>query len=228
MIIFAIDTATVSASVAVLNDDVVLYETISTVRKHHGEGLMPMIDHVVAAAGIRFPDVGLFAVTVGPGSFTGLRVGVSTVKGLALMNNTPVAAVSTLDALAAGVMPHSGTMCALLDAGRGDVYAALYKGMGNGEAVKMRDDVLVRPEPFLRSLTDGTVLFVGGGTIAYDDTIRSIMGARCTIAPPRCHVIRGSSVGAMGLKMFHEGDILKNEDLIPRYFRKSYAEENRC
>jgi len=226
MIILAIDTATVSASVAVMDGDAVLYETNTTVRRHHGEGLMPMIDHVVTAAGIDLGDIGLFAVTVGPGSFTGLRVGISTVKGLALVNDAPIAAVSTLDALAAGAAPLSGSLCALMDAGRGDVYAAFYEGV-DGEPVKVCDDALVRPEPFLKSLPDAPVFFVGGGTIVYDSTIRSVMGTRCIIAPQRCHYIRGSVVGAAGLKKLHEGDIVKRENVIPRYFRKSYAEENR-
>ena len=125
MNILAIDTAGRSASAALLRDDAVLYETVCNCGLTHSETLMPMIDAALKTGGVRPDQLDLYAVTAGPGSFTGLRIGLAAVKGMALAAGTPCAGVSTLEALA-WCHTGSGTVIAALDARRGQVYWAAF------------------------------------------------------------------------------------------------------
>lgn len=123
MNLLAIDTAGKTAAVAVLRDEVLLYEAAANNGLTHSETLLPMVDTALKACGLRCADIDLYGVTAGPGSFTGLRIGLAAVKGMALPRQTPCAGVSTLEALAWG-MAGQGTVVGALDARRGQVYWA--------------------------------------------------------------------------------------------------------
>ncbi|MCI6177133.1 tRNA (adenosine(37)-N6)-threonylcarbamoyltransferase complex dimerization subunit type 1 TsaB, partial [bacterium] len=123
MNILALDTAGKTAAVAVMQQDILRYETASNTGLTHSETLLPMVDTALRACGLTAAQIDLYAVTIGPGSFTGLRIGLSAVKGLAFAANTPCAGVSTLAALAWG-MAGQGTVVGALDARRGQVYWA--------------------------------------------------------------------------------------------------------
>ena len=125
MNILAVDTAGRSASVALLRDDTLLYETVCNCGLTHSETLMPMVDAALKTAGLHPEDIELYAVTAGPGSFTGLRIGMSAVKGMALVHQTPCAGVSTLEALARCHTGEGVVVCAM-DARRGQVYWAAF------------------------------------------------------------------------------------------------------
>ena len=147
MLILAIDTAGPACAVAILRDDAILAETSEAMSRGHAERLMPMIISALAEAGIAFGDLDRIAVTIGPGSFTGVRVGVAAARGLALALDIPAVGVGSLDALALPVANarKDGTVVAVLDAKRGEIYA-LAKDIGSGEtlfeATAVRADAL--------------------------------------------------------------------------------------
>ncbi|TFG92965.1 MAG: tRNA (adenosine(37)-N6)-threonylcarbamoyltransferase complex dimerization subunit type 1 TsaB, partial [Syntrophobacterales bacterium] len=154
MITLAVDTSVTTTSVALLEEDDVQAELFLQTGRNHAEVLLPAIERLLASVGIEKSQIDLFAITVGPGSFTGLRVGVSTVKGLAFVLQKPVVSVCTLDALVMNV-PHPDarvTICPMVDAGRGEVYTALYLPSGPDTYEKTLQECVVRPDDFLGSI----------------------------------------------------------------------------
>ena len=127
MLIIALDSTAVVASVALCRDDTPIAIFHVKNGNTHSETLLPMVESVLKCAGYTVDDVDLFACSVGPGSFTGVRIGVSTVKGLAFGKNKPCVAVSTLEALAENLVPQSGILCPVMNARRGQVYNALFR-----------------------------------------------------------------------------------------------------
>lgn len=127
MLILGMDTATLSCSVALLQEETVLAEFTLNIRKTHSERLMPLLDHMLVESGIEREQIGAVSVSAGPGSFTGLRIGVATARGLAQALSIPAVPVCTLAAMAEVVPTPGALICPLLDARRGEVYTALFK-----------------------------------------------------------------------------------------------------
>ena len=222
MNILALDTSAASSSVALLDDEIIGAEFSLNRGGRHEETLLVTIDVLLAQAGITVGEIDLFSVTVGPGSFTGLRVGLATMKGFAFAMGKPIVAVSTLAALAAN-LPHADTpVCSVLDARRGDVYTATYRIETGGLPAMIAGERVTKPEELMAGM-DGTVLFVGDGAILHEDLIRDRLADRAVMAPPSCNVIRAGTVGLIGLKKYRDGDILNPRELVPRYLRSSYA-----
>ena len=224
MIILATDTSVTTTSVALLEDDDVRVELFVHTGQNHAEVLMPAIEKVLASVRIGKKQIDLFAVTVGPGSFTGLRVGVSTVKGLAFVLQKPVVGVCTLDALVLNI-PHPDapvTICPMLDAGRGEVYTALYLPSGPDTYEKTLRECVVRPGEFLGSI-GGDVIFLGDGAEKYRNLIGDMMPERSSFVPSRFNQVRAVAVGLVGRKKFCGGDISDIMTLTPDYLRASYA-----
>jgi tRNA threonylcarbamoyladenosine biosynthesis protein TsaB len=218
MRVLAVETSTLSGGAALLDDERVVGEYILDVRITHSERLMAAIDQLLSDAGWTARDLEGLAVTVGPGSFTGLRVGLSTVKGLALALAIPVAAVPTLDAMAA-MLPYAALpVCPVLDARKREVYASLYRW--DGLAMRRQWDYLaIAPDDLARRL-DEPVIVVGDGA----DAISSAFARR--VSPPR----RGPApavVGALGRTRLAIGDTVAAADLVPIYLRPSEAELKR-
>ena len=223
MLTLAFDTSTKTASVALLKGEILLIEQFINTGKNHGETLLPAIENILTIAGIGIAEIGLLAVTVGPGSFTGLRVGASSAKGLAFSKGTPIVGVSTLDALAANVTSGSMKICPMLDARKKEVYAALYRISETGFPERITDEQVISPEILLADM-DEEILCLGDGAIAYGDLIRLKMSDKAHFVPGPLNYIRASSVGLIGLKKFHDGDSLNSLKLTPRYLRLSEAE----
>jgi tRNA threonylcarbamoyladenosine biosynthesis protein TsaB len=218
MRVLAVETSTLSGGAALLDDERVVGEYILDVRITHSERLMAAIDQLLSDAGWTARDLEGLAVTVGPGSFTGLRVGLSTVKGLALALAIPVAAVPTLDAMAA-MLPYAALpVCPVLDARKREVYASLYRW--DGLAMRRQWDYLaIAPDDLARRL-DEPVIVVGDGA----DAISSAFARH--VSPPR----RGPApavVGALGRTRLAIGDTVAAADLVPIYLRPSEAELKR-
>ncbi|MCL1952364.1 MAG: tRNA (adenosine(37)-N6)-threonylcarbamoyltransferase complex dimerization subunit type 1 TsaB, partial [Oscillospiraceae bacterium] len=138
MVTLGVDTSAVTVSAALADGDILLGESIAQGKQKHSEVLLPMIDALLGNCGLAIGDVGRFAVTCGPGSFTGVRIGVAAVKGLAQANHKPCAGVSTLAAMAAQAAFLDGVLCCAMDARRAQVYAALFenrKRLGGDEAL---------------------------------------------------------------------------------------------
>ncbi|MBN2254825.1 MAG: tRNA (adenosine(37)-N6)-threonylcarbamoyltransferase complex dimerization subunit type 1 TsaB [Deltaproteobacteria bacterium] len=223
MITLAFDTSTKTGSFALLKDKILLVEQFMNTGRNHGETVHPAIRQILSAAGIGIGDVNLLAVTVGPGSFTGLRIGAGTAKGLAFAEETLIVGVSTLDALAANASGSALTICPMLDARKGEVYTAFYRAAGADFPERISDERVISPEILLTDM-DRPVLFLGDGAIAYEGLIRSILADKAHFVPDPFNYIRAASVGLIGLKKFRDGDSLNSLIFAPRYLRLSEAE----
>lgn len=221
MILLAVDTATTSCSVALFKDEGLLAETVYTAGKTHSRHLLSMIHGLLETCRIGSADIGGIAVTRGPGTFTGLRIGLSTVKGLAAAIRVPVVGVSSLAALAFPLHLLDAPVVAMIDARRGEVYYARYGAgsvdAGGGAPVSVGD-----PEAAAAVLPEHAIL-VGSGAVLYRDVFES----RCPhirFADPTQHVIRAASVGRLASVRFKAQDVDSIETLIPDYIRKSDAQ----
>lgn len=223
MKILAVDTSTRTGSAAVLEDDTMVAELQVSSSETHAKRLMTVIDATLHLAGLGLEALDAFAVTIGPGSFTGLRIGISAVKGLAFATGKPVTGVSTLDALAYQFPWFPDLVCPLLDARKGEVYTALYRCGAREALEKVSSDCAVRPKEWLAGI-QGVCLFVGDGAVAYKETIEDILGQRARFAPFYLHAPRASVVGALGLEQIKRAETADVSELVPLYIRKSDAE----
>ena len=226
MLTMAIDTVSRTMSIAILQDESLVAELVVDTKRHHAEVLLPAIERVLSIAAESIKDIDLFACTLGPGSFTGVRVGVSTIKGLALALEKPVVGVSSLDALALNLSHATQTICPMLDARRQEIYVALYKPLEGYAPHRISEEQVVSPKRFLKTI-EGDVIFVGDGSIAYEPLIREVMQSRAHFSGPGEGHIRAGAVGLIGLKRYQGGDILDKVSVMPRYLRLSYAESIR-
>ena len=218
MLTLGVDTSAVTVSVALMDGEVLLGETFTRTKQHHSTVLLPMVDSLLHSCGFAIGGVGRFAVTCGPGSFTGVRIGVSAVKGMALVNDRPCAGVSTLKAMAAQAAFLDGVLCCAMDARRGQVYAALFEAgrrLCEDEALP-----ITALEQRLLAL-DRPVTFLGDGAALCHDS----MGKRADwrLAPEQWRFQRG--YGAV--LAAREGDYRPAGDLRARYLRPSQAERER-
>jgi len=221
MLTLAFDTSSRAAAVAVLRDDTILYESIINTGLNHSEVLMPEIDYACRRVGIKISDINLFACTLGPGSFTGLRIGVSTLKGLMLATATPAAGVSSLAAVVLNIGITSKLICSMIDAGRGQVYVAYFKYNDKNVLRQISEAQAANPQEIINN-TDKNTLFVGDGAIKYADIIKNIK-SEVSIASDLQHYIRASAVGILGRKKFAEKDLLDASIIVPVYLRSADA-----
>lgn len=219
MIILALDTASRYCSAALYIDGEITAEQMLSNGLVHSRTLMPMVDGVLSGCGIAPSDVDIFACSNGPGSFTGIRIAVSTVKGLALPYGKPVVGICTLEAAAAGVFAPGRIICPILDARCGQVYAAAYK---DGEAVIqpapiLLDDLLKNPELGTEPVMCGDGIKIHRATIS-----EKMPGA--VFAPPPSSYQRAAAVAWAAAVRAERGQIQSCFELDAEYMRKSQAE----
>lgn len=217
MVILGLDTTGNVLSVALSEDIKILGETSINDTKKHSETLLPVLNDLLAVLGKDITEVGLIAVSVGPGSFTGIRIGVATAKGLAHALNVPVAQIDTLDGLMQNMF-FDGTICAIMDARRGQVYAAAQNG--NNVLVP---SCAIDLGMLLPMLGKGPVLFVGDGIDNYRETIEKQMPDSFFAAPP-VRYQRASSVCTLGFLKSLKGDVHGYHQVRANYLRPSQAE----
>lgn len=225
MKILAIDTSTKSGSVALTDDDNIIAERMLNREVTHSETLLPAINNIFEESGLASCDIDLFALTLGPGSFTGIRIGVSTIKGFAFALDKPVVGVSTLEALARNFPLVEEEITPLLDARRGEFYSADFK-WENGELERLSEDSALSPEAILEK-ERGKTLFVGDGLIKMAESLEASLGEKAVFAQDNDSYIKGSVVASMALSKFHKGEILDAASFTPLYLRRSEAEINR-
>jgi tRNA threonylcarbamoyladenosine biosynthesis protein TsaB len=216
-----IDTAGSSCGVAVSRGGKLLGETIFSHDSVRSASLLSALDVLLSEAGLEVPSVDAFAVTTGPGSFTGLRIGLAAVKGLALATGKPVVPISSLVLLALNLPCVSVPVCPMFDARKKEVYAALYETRSRPRALV--PDSVSSPEDFLARIP-GQALFVGEGARVYEDSIRSILGPRAEFAPRSFDVPRPSSAIPLALDILEAGGAISADLLLPSYIRSSEAE----
>jgi tRNA threonylcarbamoyladenosine biosynthesis protein TsaB len=222
MKILSIETSTRVGSVAIIEDEHLIAEYILNVVSTHSERLLPSIDQILKDSQLTVRDIEGFAVSLGPGSFTGLRIGISTVKGLALATGRAVVGVPTLDCLAHNIAFTHLLVCPILDARKGEVYTALYQGDGSGRLEKLTPDLALKPEELLTRIKE-PVIFLGDGVEAYRDTLRSGQD-NCLFAPAYLNQPRASVLAKLGLEKFRQGNIFKEDEIQPLYCRLAEAE----
>ena len=224
MRILAVDTATTSCSVAIVDKTSLLSEFTIDREETHSKHLMDMIKAVLRMAGLNFSDLDGFAVTRGPGSFTGLRIGLSTIKGLAVASEKPVVGVSSLEALAFQVSYSRDLICPILDARKGEVYFSRYRFL-NGHLKKQTKERVAPPDKAVDDLNE-SCLFVGNGALLYKEMILEKMGGLASIAPMIQNTIRASTMAYLSMAKFEKNDTDGIEKIMPYYIRKSDAELN--
>ncbi len=186
---------------------------------------MPLVEETIAAAGLTVRDIECFACGTGPGSFTGLRVGISTAQGLALGTNAPLIGVPTMDVLSRAV-PHPGhAVCTLLDAGRGEVYAAVYRSLRADprRLEKTMPETILTPEELISKLRT-TTIFTGGGLTKYSTLIRRQLGKKALILPASYWAPRGSVVAELAREKILRGSRSQLGRIKPLYVRRTDAE----
>jgi len=220
--LLAVDTSTRSCSVAVVDRDRLACEITTGPTGTHSTHLLSLIRVALSLSGMELDGLDGLAVCVGPGSFTGLRIGVSTVKGLAFATAKPVAGVSSLEALAQPCLPWPRLICAMLDARKAEVYAARYRAHGGTLEREGREAVLS-----IEDALDGiheACLFVGDGARRYRESIGSKLGPLALFPVPGQDIIRASTVAALARRQFELKQIEDLDRLVPRYVRQSDAE----
>ena len=183
---------------------------------------MPAIDQVCRQTRIKISEIDLFACTIGPGSFTGLRIGVSTLKGLMLATGKPAVGISSLTALALNLGKSSKIICSVMDAGRGQVYTAYYRYNENGLLDQIGTDKAVEPREIIHN-PEEEIIFVGDGAIKYAGIINNTKNEKINIASAAQQYIRASSVGILGREKYNRKELLNPETFVPVYLRSADA-----
>jgi len=224
MKILAVETATSWQSVAVLDDTRVLARCDQDAAGSHGTVLLPAIDHVLKEAGLRLTELDGLACSVGPGSFTGIRVGISTCLGLRAAADLPLALVPTLEAMAWNAKEAMCPLCPVLVSRKGELYWGIFRWTGEGRLERMLPERVGSPEALGRSLTEKTMLF-GEGWTAMESDIRASLAASVTIAVGSEAAAKPSAfaVGMIGVQRLRQGETAGLQ-VAPLYVQRAEAE----
>ena len=225
MKILATDTSATTASVAICEDGALLSEYTVNNGNTHSETLLPMIESSLGALSLTARDIDLFACSAGPGSFTGVRIGAATIKGLAFGTNKPCVAVSTLEALAYNLVGYSGLICPVMNARRSQVYTALFES--DGENLKrLTEDEAISIAELDEKLAERSapVRFCGDG---YDVTVSALKKTTAIPTPERARYQSAHSVAACALARFRSGESMTDRELVATYLRPCQAERER-
>lgn len=227
MRILALETSAKSVSAAVCEGETVLAFSYCNTGLTHSRTLMPMVDGMLKNAGIPLSDISLIAVAAGPGSFTGLRIGVSAAKGLAWSLGLPCCAVSTLEAMARNVSHMNATVICAMDARRNQIYNAVFSA-SDRMLKRLTPDRAISLQEFILELKNDEkqkIVVGDGASICY--TFLREHGVSCTIAPPELVMQNAVGVAFAAEEMEKHGCTVSAHDLRPNYLRLSQAERER-
>ncbi|MBI5788503.1 MAG: tRNA (adenosine(37)-N6)-threonylcarbamoyltransferase complex dimerization subunit type 1 TsaB [Candidatus Schekmanbacteria bacterium] len=223
MKILGIDTSGKINSAALCENGMLLHEISLPPQAKPSQGLLAAIDELLILTGCHLSQLDGMALAVGPGSFTGLRVGVSTVKGLAWVHNKPVSGINTLDALAFRVSA-PGIICPLLDAKQGEVYTALYRRIGE-QIVKLSEYLLIAPQK-LPEMIKEPVSFLGDGLAVYQQYLQKEFKQQADFKASAYYTPTAAVIAQMGYQRFKQGLGVSPYELTPYYLRRPAAEVN--
>lgn len=223
MKILGIDTSTRCGSVGLIDGTETVSEYLLNIPVTHCERLLEAIQYLLKEARCPMDVLDGWAIALGPGSFTGLRIGVSTVKGLAFATQKPLAGVSSLDALASQVSPTPYLICSILDARKGEVYTAFYRYDEKGSLHRSTDYQAMKPADLIQKINE-KVIFVGDGTKTYEDYLRHALPSHALFPNPSVHLPHGSTVARLGSELLRKGMALDVNTVTPIYVRPSEAE----
>lgn len=225
MYVLGIEASTLVAAAAVATEGKIFAERMVNNKRTHSVNLLPMVRDVLADAGIDKNMLDGIAVTTGPGSFTGLRIGMSTAKSLAQVLNLPVAGVPTLESLAYPLSGQAGLICPVLNARKNELYAALYRS--NGKELNTLHEAFAAGVRQLVSILenyDEHITFLGDGLGEYRLEIAELLGEQARFTPDCAVYPRGAAVAELGLKIIKSGSGSNPLKLLPHYVRESEAE----
>ena len=222
MKILGIDTSTPIGSVALIDGDNLVAEHTLNIVQAHSSRLMPAIDTVLKWSDITVKDLDGCAVGIGPGSFTGIRIGVATIKSVCYALDKPIVGVSTLEAVAYNLRSTNGIICPLLDARRGEIYGAIFEG--GSEWQRLSEDLCLPIDAFLDRIdthapSNCPINFVGDGLSTYGDPVQERLGERVHFVDAIFNVPRGATVAHLGAQRLQNGDIDDYWTLVPNYVR---------
>lgn len=226
--ILSVDTATPCSTVALTSgtreNGTVLASLSLSSNVTHSRRLLTAIERLLNDTGISKDDIAGYAVGLGPGSFTGLRIGMATVKGLAAASGKPLYGVSTLDILAANIRCEK-LICSVLDARKKEVYAAFYRADKQGRSSRVTDIVVVPPEELAQNI-DEPVVMVGDGLHSYGEYFNNVLAETVTFAPAQLWSPSAASLGLLSGEELEKGNSLDLASIVPLYVRASDAELN--
>ena len=223
--ILALDSTAEVSSVAVCEGEKLLSEITINTGNTHSETLLPAVEQALLMANVTVDDIDLFACTTGPGSFTGVRIGAATVKGIAYGKEKPCVSVSTLDALAYNLHGYNGIICPVMNARRSQVYNALFE-CNSGSLVRLCPDRAISIAELDEELKDKRepIYLCGDG---YDITEKGFKSTIAQYVPVRYRYQNAYSVAMIALRHFNNGETLSDTELAPIYLRPSQAERER-
>ena len=230
MLILALDSTAQVGSVALCEDETLIAEYTINTGNTHSETLLPMVESVLKIAGYTVDDVDLFVCTAGPGSFTGVRIGAATVKGMAFGKGKPCLGASTLESLALNGAALDGILCPAMNARRQQVYNALFDGNGQKIERLCEDRALAITElgeELEQNYPDRPVYLMGDGAQLVFDALTDTLGARLMMLPERLIHQSGYNTALCGLRLWREGVRTTDAELAPVYLRPSQAERVR-
>ncbi|HBG20265.1 MAG TPA: tRNA (adenosine(37)-N6)-threonylcarbamoyltransferase complex dimerization subunit type 1 TsaB [Desulfobulbaceae bacterium] len=227
-LILSIDTATPCSSVALTlgtrQDGRVVAAFSLTGKVTHSRRLLSVIDLLMVETARTWQDIDGIAISIGPGSFTGLRIGMATAKGLAAAAGKILIGISTLDALASKCVSDK-LICAVLDARKKEVYAAFYRLGDDGLVARVSEQAVLQPQELAAQVTE-PVIMVGDGALVYGDFFRTLLGERVMLAPAQLHEPSAASLGLLAGEKLLRGELLDLAEGVPTYIRSSDAELN--
>lgn len=228
MRILALDSSGLVASVAVVEDNNLIGEYTIHHKKTHSQTLLPMLDEVTRMIELDTLTIDAIAVAAGPGSFTGLRIGSATAKGLAFAWGKPIIEVPTVEALAYNVCYSEHLICPIMDARRNQVYTGIYRWEGE-QLYTIEGQMAVGIEELLEKLErlDDRVIFLGDGVPVFGERIRERLGACASFAPAHMMRQRAGAVAVCGMTYYRKGKFVSPAEHKPDYLRLSQAERER-
>ncbi|MCR4671775.1 MAG: tRNA (adenosine(37)-N6)-threonylcarbamoyltransferase complex dimerization subunit type 1 TsaB [Lachnospiraceae bacterium] len=225
MLILALESSGLVASAALVSEDKVIGEYTSNFKKTHSQTLLPMMDAVLKLTGIDIKEIDAVAVSGGPGSFTGLRIGSATAKGMGLALDVPIINVPTLEAIAYNACGTEGVVCPLMDARRNQGYTGVYEFEGDTIRTIIEQQALPVEEIISRVNALGRkVIYLGDGVPVYRDIIEKSTAVPYLIAPMHMSVQRAGTLGALAVQYYKAGRVETAAEHHPDYLRPSQAE----
>jgi tRNA threonylcarbamoyladenosine biosynthesis protein TsaB len=222
-VILAIENTGMCGSVALVCPSHCIGEHSLQTTLTHSKRLLSTVSQLMEEAQLDWEDIDAIAISLGPGSFTGLRIGLSTAKGLAFAGSIPLIGISSLEAMACQFSYVSCQVCPVIDARKKEVYAALFKPKSNGTLHRLSEDMVVAPDKLASQISEPTLL-IGDGAALYGDLFLEHLGSKAIIPPPHLSFPHAANVGYLALPLWEQKQFLDPASAVPIYIRPSDAE----
>lgn len=228
MRILALDSSGLVASVAIVEEEQIVAEYTVNYKKTHSQTLLPMLDEIVKMTDMDLQTIDAIAVSGGPGSFTGLRIGSATAKGLGLALHKPLIHIPTLEGMAYNLYGSSAVICPIMDARRNQVYTGIYR-FSEEKLEVLEDQMAISVEELIQKLNEKgeKVVFLGDGVPVYADQLKEGLKISFAFAPANMNRQRAASVGLLGIAYLKQGKTETAREHEPNYLRVSQAERER-